>query len=748
MEGIWAYLERIIGISSYSITIAGDVPNVLNRWLIKSELADGTWPDQIEPCLYETKAKIVLEHEKASMTEQELKSNWRFHIADRFLCQYNTPDKFLIDDKDRYIHSLCSVYCENERDVLIFIHSERPMKMWINGRMTYSSKFDFHIQPGVFVYRFKRGFNTILLEKELSQRYKSLNMELDENIIILKPCAYLLHSNVSKFFDKELLEDLDKTYSIIPDRSFYRPGQKIDITVLCRSMKASREDRIKVTASNTVGEEIASIITETAAKISLEVDLKTRGMLCIKAESITNPEKYSILHVFYGDFKQSVEQWINNAEKRDDCNPEIIATVKRLQNIPQVETGLIRGAYSPLTERLLIPLMEKLFEFERYTYSVDGPKKKEMLDVFQTNALLFRNSEVDEGFKCYSIYLPQGYDPLKKYPLVIYMQFGFGMNMYPTIPSYIQNQHFKDAIALNLCGRVKNRDYISEGEFISIINKVIESLNIDRDRIFIIGTCAGAFIAFDLALKIPHLFTAIAIISGSVRLDINEPEYDQLENIDNTMVCQLGAIEELMYNCSRFDETLNHIKKNKKWWLCYFSHGDVEELLNRGKLQKMIIRQKKVKYPKEIRYTTYEPIYNKSYWLEIDYIENLSSKAFISGSIQSENLIVIKTENIRRFNILVSTKHMGIGENIVLCVNNIRQPIYINKYARISVTILDAGLEIKSENLSWKDFDSEYNRVGLNEQALGIKEVYLRKCIIIKPDSNGGNRSTFVRTLC
>ncbi len=745
-------LEKVIGISHYSITFAGDVPNILNRWLVKSELADGRDPAGLEPCLDQTNTRILLEHELGCLPEEELKSNWRFYIVEDWTTAhlFNWPEKNFRDGRDRYVYSLCNVYCEEEKDILLYVNSITPLKMWINGRLVLTGSYEFHSKPCLFIYRFKKGFNTVLVEKWLLKKNETLNMSLDNYMIILKPCDYLADSKLHRFFDQELLQDIMNSYTISAGSAFYQAGQKIDLVVLPGYVSGDAEEDIRITVFTAGGEEVGNTVARTSERVWLEPETgrEINGVLGIKALSLEEPAKFSVTYVFYGRFIEKMNALITCAQERSDSNPDIIDTIKKIHQIPDVDNGRINGSTDLLVERLRYPLFEKLFEFERYVYSCDDVLKKSLFSVFRTNALLFKDSEIDEGSTAYSIYLPQEYDTRRKYPLAIFVQYGFGMSRYPFVQRYVQRQHFKEAVVLNLCGRGGiNRDYINEASMLDIISKVVETLNIDRNRIYIFGSCTGALAAFGMALRQPGLFTAIACISGTPRLDINHPQYDYLKNLDNTMVYQLCSIQDYFYSCSRLLDTLNYFKKTRHWAYRNFGHDDVDELLNQGKLLKELIRERMDKYPKEIQYTTYEPIYNKSYWLKVEYMEDLNNKSVIKGRIESGSQIDVQVENIRCFSMLISTRHMELLKNIMLNIDGVEQEVHLYRYSRVRVALYASRPEVKVEKLTREAFCREYDHIGIHEDAMGIKQVYFRKCIIVKPACYRYNIKSFVKML-
>lgn len=743
------HLQQIITASHYPITFSGDIPNILNRWLVKSELATEKGFDHLEPYL-STEAEILLEHEQSFLTGEELERNWRYYISDDKATLYhgNSPQKVFSKDHDQYIYSLCTVFCKEKQDVVVYANGITPIRMWVNGRIVLTNNFNYHIKPYLFGIHFEKGLNTILVEKTLFVKDLALNIDPDNFMIILKPYRFLLNEEQNYFFDKDLLKDLESSYTIIPERAFFKAGETIRFMILPRYFDKPLPESVKVSIANSMGELAATLTIETAKVVSIDVNCNHEGVLCIKATSSDQPEKTGDVYVFYGDFIKTCDQLITAAEKRRDCNQAHIRSIMKLSEIPDINTGCIRNFPQTVQDRLYYSMFEMFFEFERYLHSLDSSAPKAAFEVFKRQAVMVNDSEIDDGFIFYSIHFPTGYDCRKTYPLAISVQYGYGMSVYPIIQQYVQKQHFSQAIVVNICGRGGlNQDYINEVNLFHLLDAIIRDYHIDRERIYITGSCTGTLKSFGLAFRRPDLFAAVIGVNGTVRLELKNPEFELLKNIDNTVCYQLCNIEDNAFNGSRVLITLGHLDKANNWNFTGYSHDDFDEFLNQGKLFREFIAEKRNKYPRRIEYITYEPIYNRSFWLKVEYIEDLSRRARIKAEIRSRKFIDIQLENIKSFSLLIHQEAMGLDGEIEIGVDQLKSRLRLGRFTKVNVTRDVDQLLITTAALPEESFIREYDDLRIDPNLMGIKQLYLKKCTIIQPDDLITKDRVFAKTL-
>ena len=176
--------------------------------------------------------------------------------------------------------------------------------------------------------------------------------------------------------------------------------------------------------------------------------------------------------------------------------------------------------------------------------------------------MVFDKSDIDGGYFIYNIYLPSNYSHNKEYALLVYMIFDDSMTRYPVHPYRIVREKSGDAIVLSFVTRWEYQwDYINEINIINVVNETLEKFNINRDRVYLIGICAGANRAFNLLCKIPDVFSAFINIAGTPIFDDKEPESLNLDNIRNTPIELLFTVNDMWYNVSAVINSLKPFTK-------------------------------------------------------------------------------------------------------------------------------------------------------------------------------------------
>lgn len=731
------YLNRIITTNYYSVTFSGDVPNILNRWLVKSELADGSAFGHLEPYLSETGGRILSLREVASLEGDNLERNWRYYISKDQATFYQacSPQELFAKDRDKYIYALNSVYCSQKQRVVIYVNAITPIRIWINGQLMLTNNFHYHIKPYLFIFDFEKGFNSILIEKTLFQKDLTLGINPDHFMIIIKPVRFLLDQDINSLFDPELLEDLANSLTIIPEKAFVPSGQEIQFIVLPKSLPEKEPEDVKIRITTSAGETLTTLTVKTGTVSSVAVRGDISGVLHLEAISLSQPGRLGDLYLGYGDILEKRDRLITAARKRQDYNEALIDTLVTLTEIADIDTGCIRKFPQTVQDRLYYPIFEKFSEFESYLHQPDSPTPKTHFDVYRDRAFVVKNSEIDDGFILYSIHLPEDYERCRRYPLVISVQYGYGMSFYPLTQRYVQKRHFREAIVLNICGRGHlNHDYINEAEMFLLFDQVIRRLNIDRDRVYIIGSCIGTLKAYGLALRRPDLFAVVAAVNGTIRLDLDNPDYDYIKNLNNTMVYQLCNIEDNIFNGARLVDTVTRLPRIKNWNFTGYAHDDFDEFLNQGKLMREMLREKRIKYPKRVEYTIFEPIYNRSFWIQVDFIPNLTEKAAVTAEIKSSHIIDVQVINIGSLGLLLDMEAMGLENEIEISVNGREQALQLTKYSKVIISIEPDNFAAQFTALSAEGFAQEYDQIRIPDKLMGIKEIYLKKCRIVRLD--------------
>jgi len=145
--------------------------------------------------------------------------------------------------------------------------------------------------------------------------------------------------------------------------------------------------------------------------------------------------------------------------------------------------------------------------------------------------------------RTYKIYLPQGYTPQKRYPLVVILHGGaanadYAMRMAEMNP--LADEHgfivlypngtgvYQHAVltwnAGRCCGWAHQHQVDDTGFFNALLSKVETEYSVDPKRVYISGISNGAMMAYRLACELPHRIAAIAPVAGSLNYDGPAPK--------------------------------------------------------------------------------------------------------------------------------------------------------------------------------------------------------------------------------
>lgn len=741
MDELFGFLEKLIVRSIFPVEFPGDRECTLNRWLVKSESGqcfdDGNIKPYLNPC-----GELLLEQETASLPQKILDINWRYYISElkHSFYRYNMPQELFADDEDRYIYSVCSVYCKKEQDIFICFHSQlsTPVRVWINGRLIISSGLEYDLKNNSLLFRFKKGRNIILVENMQLRRHKTPSISAESFCMELKPYNLIMDNKSDlALLNEKYLNNMKNSYCIIPDKLIFRPGQNLSFTVLPRYFGKAAKEKIHISIFKPEGGKVAHLKAFTSERITIKLDKSVRGVLLLKAGNLNNHKKASIF-VFRGSFLKERDRLLELAAQRSDCSQEIIDSIEKLNTIPTDYECLKKACHESMDYNLCQHTFEKYFEFEKYIYSLPGDKKKELFNVFNSNVTLCKKNEFYKDSTEYSIYLPKEYNHKKVYPLVIYMMYDDSLSKYRETPDFIVKGEFRDAIIAAVYLRDGYVSYCYMDE-VNIINEIAGKFNVNKDRIYLIGLNKGALKSINFAIKFPDIFAAVAAFSGTAGLDVKNPEYRYLKNLDNTMFYQISNIDDYSFNSARVLHMLNYMNKFKKWVFHSYSPNIFRDMFNSEKLLSKIIKERKVKYPRQVHYTTYQPIYNKSFWIKIDYIKDLSYIAEISAEIKAKNLIDISMHNIKCFSMLLSEDLMELDREVEIFVNSKKIKVNMEKFTKVNIILDEQDIICKTTSITEQQFHNEYNFIGIDKNPMGIKEVFLNKCIIIKPNQYRGN---------
>lgn len=222
-------------------------------------------------------------------------------------------------------------------------------------------------------------------------------------------------------------------------------------------------------------------------------------------------------------------------------------------------------------------------------------------------------SETKYGKLIYGLFVPENYDKLKQYPVVVYLH-GFGNNEYVYL-----NWYREDIQAKNPCFVFTPRTPTNWGDWsgwndrnlsepmvaaMHVLDSLTSVYSIDKNRLYVYGISMGGEGVFDLLHKLPGKFAAAMSVCGGGQAswaekisktpfwmfhgsadDVNPP--DLTERVYNEMV-KIGAKKIRYTNYRGFGHDIwDKAAAEPSWFDWMFSHSKTD--INFSKPNKTII---------------------------------------------------------------------------------------------------------------------------------------------------------------
>ena len=171
--------------------------------------------------------------------------------------------------------------------------------------------------------------------------------------------------------------------------------------------------------------------------------------------------------------------------------------------------------------------------------AVPGPARgalegKDLLGTLRGCFLRAYVSELDGSIQRYAVSVPEGYDGSRQFPLIIALHGAggdhwSGMKMVTGYSAFVvgaeeSNKHFfppappPDFIIACPNGHgYRGPGYRERGEYdvMKVLKEMFSSYNIDADRVYLTGASKGGRGAWEIGMKHPELFAAIAPVAGA-----------------------------------------------------------------------------------------------------------------------------------------------------------------------------------------------------------------------------------------
>ncbi len=771
MNKLNEFLKKVIYNCSFDITFNGDKQGAINKWAVKKVSFDQAGRNDERPFL-ETKYVNTIGADHGNIPEHILEKAWKYYVSSEKkynVYQDNCPEILFPDDTEKYIYCLSAIYCRSEQEVYIYINAETPLRVWINGEMAAVTHYRYHVKPYTILQRLDQGTNTILVEKSIRADYSHIR---DQSFVIgINPLAALLTDHNRRFIDDSAVTFAEQACFVIPDQAFFMKGEEIGITIMKRKYPGKQENDVGVEVKNSFEELILSLKVRTKQRFLLDLASEPEGVYKIEVHDLINDKRSGSAYIYIGDFKTGCDDLRKSVIEKINDSDEIAEALEKYAEIANTATGCYQLAPELMNERMYGFMLEKYAEIESALHFGQDSGNRLINNIFRNSAFLFRKSNIDGGSIAYGVFLPINYAKDRDYPLVVMCATGYAASRYPLPVPYQTENKIKDCIILNVVARGDyEHEFIYEAELQGLIKDIVSRFHIKRNRVYLLGVCLGAKGAFSLALKMPDYFAGMALVFGPAYyltltpyfliyenrafgnigaeyLKHSEMDKEYINNIGNIPACHLALLGDFAGNVARDLYVTSCLGNCRDFCFADFLRDEFDELVNSFKLAEELIKNEKDEYPRTVNFTSYYRKYNKSYWVRIDNRKDLTERSFISAKIASEVLIIIKTENIAGFSLLLSADQLGLDRTVTVNVDGRDIVVRLGDYTNVSFESNSDVTSASATELDRDSFEALYFSWGTEVSNTGIKQVYMNKCVIIKADYYKEDRRAYLRKM-
>ncbi|WP_315911000.1 hypothetical protein [Xylanibacillus composti] len=734
------------------IVMSGEEPIALNRWLIKK--VQNHHPEQLdaEPAI-DPKARVLLPWEQVMLQRDEVESNWRFYIserADRYL-EVNEPFAlFSQHDESSYMYACCSVHCLQDREMLVNLicYYPSPVRVWINGRLVFTSHAEYVNREVHARVPFHEGFNTILVECPL---HLDRQLTCREFIIKLNPFERLTDlRKQNELVDQAWLEQLKHAYHIIVDsHAVCKNDDQVPVLKgmaqpMCFSPE-SLEKSLELHLWDAQGQCLAREQVQAMHPFRLSFPQDAQGFYRITLTESVSHRTVAETHCCMGHIADAVEMLRERIRTRKDCNETVLESLRGLAAVPSLLQGMNQYVPADWMEQNL-----KLFyEASVYAGSADQILQVQMQDVFPERYSIMLPKSIDSGELIYTVHLPEQYDSSRLYPVVFYFHDAQGRK-YPLPLPWMQWARTSEAIVVDMVG-ISRLHFADDIQVVRMIQTILGTLPADRDRIYGIGFCTGGPKTYRIGFLVPHLFAALASIVGDPRIDADQPEYEFFDNLEHTAVLAVCGVENWFFNSMRKADFVERLPKGETWMIHGFIHNECSALFNSRPLFHRLLEATRTPLPKSVKYVLIDPAFNHSYWIdEVRAIDFNHKHVSVQAQIVSREKIIVRTVNVKQCRLLLAQEEMELDCDLTLLLNGREHTVKLtDAYSALSIACTDTGnlseqhWELWQQPLTRTDFKNMTDRIVVEDDLLGIKKAYVRNCTVVKPDRMEDPRRRF-----
>lgn len=286
-------------------------------------------------------------------------------------------------------------------------------------------------------------------------------------------------------------------------------------------------------------------------------------------------------------------------------------------------------------------------------------------------------SDVDDTDQPYGLYLPKGYDPARKYPLVISLHDVFSNHRLNLRRVFGRGNRSgeSDAEATRYWPQLRDVEYIvatplargamgykgiAEKDVFDVLADVKKRFSIDEDRIYLTGLSVGGGGSLWIGLTRPDIWAAIAAVCP-----FPPPGTDELAGNAVNVPVKLfqGEVDPTVTAASTRAWQQRLVKAGvKSEYVEYpgIRHNSWDIAYRDGAIFDWFSQFRRVHYPEKVEFATRAYKYSKAYWVKLDLLTP-GDLARISARFTAKKTLTITTEKLDAFTLQLKGHPMAAG---------------------------------------------------------------------------------------
>lgn len=317
-------------------------------------------------------------------------------------------------------------------------------------------------------------------------------------------------------------------------------------------------------------------------------------------------------------------------------------------------------------------------------------------------------SKVDGTLQPYSVYVPRNYDSSRSWPLVVglhasgsnhwlMMRRLFGVGNRPGESEAQAKRRMPplpDVPMLAVCPNGRGNSFgfsgLGEDDVWRAIADVKRVYNVDESRIYLTGFSMGGRGTWDLGLKYPDRFAAIAPVAGLThyRFTRNWPKESNpamfflleatspLNSAENALNLPIhvfhGANDPAVWpaNSDAMFERLSELSQTPAYTkYANASHNVWDRAWARASIFDWFAQYRRVEFPRRVIYKAVVDKPIGAYWVRIDAPVDWRRFSTVEAEVKPNNLVEVRVENVRRFSLLPRRPLVNINATVAVAID-------------------------------------------------------------------------------